>query len=151
MFNGVCAYTIHLPYYIPYSTLTHTMYHIPIYSLNTSYTCTGKDGKVSLEAFKAWDEITAMVEDGLLTQNRLDELTNNAKNKLTFDQFQSLYETVDDAADYTSYQGGDEGEKEVEEEEEELSDEDYQAALQEAFNELKGTSYHTKHTCMLQH
>ena len=117
------------------------MYHIPIYSLNTSYTCTGKDGKVSLEAFKAWDEITAMVEDGLLTQSRLDELTNNSKNKLTFEQFQSLYETIDDAADYTSYQDGDEGEKEVEDEE--VSDEDYQAALLEAFNELKGTSQYT--------
>ena len=107
----------------------------------------GKDGKVTVKAFKEWEEVQALIEeDGITEKDIQTALSENEikGNKLDFEQFTQIMDTLQDMADDNDIDD-DETDGEDDEDEDSMDtskseelESDYRAALQEAFDELKG-------------
>lgn len=90
----------------------------------------GKDGKVTVKAFKQWEEIETLFEEEFVTEPILQAILKEAKvkNNMDFDQFVEVYEMIEDAA-----VGEDQDDDADDDESSQLEDE-----IEDVFNELKG-------------
>ena len=62
----------------------------------------GKDGKVTVKAFKEWEEVKGMLDDGLVTDELISNVLVTAEvkgNKMSFDEFVEVLEELQDMAD----------------------------------------------------
>ena len=92
----------------------------------------GKDKKVSVSAFMAWEDIKDMIKDGLLTKEEIKEMVSEVagdKKQLDFDQFYDIVSQLDEIA---------EGAEDQNEDEDELTEEDLKEMAKELFDELRG-------------
>jgi len=112
----------------------------------------GSEDKVSPKTFRQWGDISSMIDEGILTENDLDEairLVAGAKNRrLNFEQFSSLVYTLDDLA--VSDDDNDETDDEIddttvdinniEDEEDALSDDEFLEVTEGVFEELSSSN-----------
>jgi len=98
----------------------------------------GKDKKLSVAAFKAWDDLKEMLAGGVVTQAEINGLINDVSKggkQLDFEQFYEIVQAVDDLAEG----GAEEDDEEVEEEDEvDPEDKNLEEIAKEYFNELRG-------------
>ena len=62
----------------------------------------GKDKKVSIAAFMAWEDVKDMIEDGLLTKEQMKEMVSEVagdKKQLDFEQFYDIVSQLDEIAE----------------------------------------------------
>ena len=103
----------------------------------------GKDKKVSVAAFMAWEDVKDMIKDGLLTKDEIKEIVSGVagdKKQLDFEQFYDIVSQLDELAE-----GGDEEDDITDDEnddesmeEDELTEEDLKEMAKELFDELRG-------------